>query len=594
MVILAAQVVATLWSLTLAVLLVDRARRRGGWFLCVVAATMMLSWGLSSWAQGDETATSMWNVPLHLSAVLLLATYPNGRLFPRWAAVPAGGMMVIQFGNAFSGWRWDLVQPTWPLVMGMVYLALLAAQLVRTVRRSTSAERRMSSWVLLAGLVQVVTFTISVVLAAGILGSVDSPPLIALSILLNGLIGTGFAFGLLWPHAIRVDRALRDVIAFTIVACGVLAVASAVNVLLAEGAPSPTASLWVAAALVAVGVIPLARFGSRCADVLVYRGRPEPLALLERLGTQLESGPSEAAVPGAIVRAIGEALHLQGVRLVSDDASLASTWGDGEAVATFDVVHAGEIIARLEVAPRAAEDALTEHDRLVIGHLVRQSASVLGRARARAELAEARRRLVHLREDERRRLRRDLHDDLAPAFAGLGMSAGALAEILRASDPRAQGLAAHLAADLAATSQSVRALAYDLRPPILDDRGLIAAIEDRTGGDPPVRVEAPEVLPSMPAAVESAALRIVQEAVANTRRHSAASVCVVRVSVTSDALEVEVDDDGCGFPDRRVDGIGLRSMRERAAELDGLVRFSRADLGGARVRATLPLTGSVP
>jgi signal transduction histidine kinase len=197
---------------------------------------------------------------------------------------------------------------------------------------------------------------------------------------------------------------------------------------------------------------------------------------------------------------------------------------------------------------------------------------------------------VHAREEERRHLRRDLHDDLAPTFAGLGLAAAAVREYSLAADERAAEAAGELIAGIAAATRQIREIAYDLRPPVLDERGLVAAVRDRVAGDalPPVTVVAPERRLVLPAAVESAALRIVQEAVVNVRRHAAASRCTVSIERREHALAVEIADDGRGMPPVPRDGIGLRSMRERAAELGGGLEIERL-APGTRVFVLLPL-----
>jgi two-component system NarL family sensor kinase len=104
-------------------------------------------------------------------------------------------------------------------------------------------------------------------------------------------------------------------------------------------------------------------------------------------------------------------------------------------------------------------------------------------------------------------------------------------------------------------------------------------------------VNAPKELPPLPAAVEVACYRIVQEAITNVARHAHARTCLVRLLVDrgSGVLEVEITDDGVGMPGERVAGVGLSSMRERAEELGGALTVERGPEGGTRVLARLPL-----
>jgi signal transduction histidine kinase len=139
----------------------------------------------------------------------------------------------------------------------------------------------------------------------------------------------------------------------------------------------------------------------------------------------------------------------------------------------------------------------------------------------------------------------------------------------------------------------VRRLVYGLRPPALDDLGRRCALYEETlrfkEKGLQVTFEAPETLPTLPAAVEVAAYRIAQEALHNAARHAAARTCAVRLDVDAEWLVVEVVDDGAGIPEGRRSGVGLQSMRERAAELNGRCRIEPRDGSGTRVRAELPL-----
>jgi signal transduction histidine kinase len=189
-------------------------------------------------------------------------------------------------------------------------------------------------------------------------------------------------------------------------------------------------------------------------------------------------------------------------------------------------------------------------------------------------------------EEERRRLRRELHDSLGPALSGLSLSAAALA--------RQTGLpeATELHRDIQDVVHQTRDIAYELRPPVLDDHGLVVAILDRTAQDDEldVRITAPEPL-VLPAAVDLAALRIVVEAVANTRKHAGASSVAVDLAVRNGWLELSVSDDGRGLPKDVRPGIGMHSIAERATELGGAVCYDRAAVG-CRLLVTLLLETS--
>jgi len=210
-----------------------------------------------------------------------------------------------------------------------------------------------------------------------------------------------------------------------------------------------------------------------------------------------------------------------------------------------------------------------------------------------AELQRARERLVAAREEERRRLRRDLHDGLGPALAGAALKVEA-AENLFASDPAAaSGLLEDARAEIQDAVADVRRLVHALRPPALDELGLVGAVREQAerlsvGDHPHVEVDAPEQLDALPAAVEVAAYGIALEAMTNVARHADARTCLVRISMNG-GLELEISDDGHGLPSDHRAGVGMASMRERAEELGGTCDIEQVDGRGTRVRARLPL-----
>jgi signal transduction histidine kinase len=192
-----------------------------------------------------------------------------------------------------------------------------------------------------------------------------------------------------------------------------------------------------------------------------------------------------------------------------------------------------------------------------------------------ADLQRSRERLVTAREEERRRLRRDLHDGLGPQLSSQTLTLSAIKKLLR-QDPET---AEHLLTDAITHAQEaiadIRRLVYALRPPALDDLGLLAVLQEQIHQYEALglvlTLDAPEALPPLPAAMEIACYRIVQEALTNVVRHAHATHATVGLRVQQEALEVEVRDDGQGLPLGVRSGVGLRSMRERAEELGGHV-----------------------
>jgi len=207
-------------------------------------------------------------------------------------------------------------------------------------------------------------------------------------------------------------------------------------------------------------------------------------------------------------------------------------------------------------------------------------------------LATSRRRIVAAREEERLRLRRDLHDGLGPTLAALGLKVDR-ARAEAATDPAAVGpLLDEIRSDLRGALAQIRGLARELRPPGLDALGLVDALRQQLatigGPDGPVVEVIATDLGILPPAVEVAAYRIVIEAVTNTVRHAGATLCRVDLARERHALLIVVTDDGGGIGPGPV-GVGTRSMYERAAEVGGELLVAPGPDGGTIVTASLPL-----
>jgi signal transduction histidine kinase len=202
----------------------------------------------------------------------------------------------------------------------------------------------------------------------------------------------------------------------------------------------------------------------------------------------------------------------------------------------------------------------------------------------------SRRTLIEAREEERRRLRRDLHDGLGPSLTGLRLTLDA-AQAQFARDP--QKALEHLGAAREASADVIlelRGLVYGLRPPALDELGLAASVRMHLAslveGSPLEVTLAADGQPSFPAAVEVAIYRTAVEAVTNVIRHSTARQCQVKVITSGPNVVLTVVDDGDVFDTWRA-GVGLTSMRERAVELGGTFIASSGPTG-FHIKATYP------
>jgi signal transduction histidine kinase len=353
-----------------------------------------------------------------------------------------------------------------------------------------------------------------------------------------------------------------------------------------------------ATGLVAMLFQPIRSKLQRSVNRLMYGERDDPYAVTSRLGRRLEATIAPEAVLPTVVETIAQALKLPYAAILLEEgegyrtaASYGSPRGEPE---TLPLVYQREEIGRLVLSPRAPGEGFSDADRDLLEDLARQAEVAVHAVRLAADLQSSRERLVATREEERRRLRRDLHDGLGAQLAGLNVQAGTLRRLIPTDPDVADEVVVELRQELRSAIADIRRLVYDLRPPALDDLGLVESLRrlaehyGSEGEQLRVSVEAREDLPDLPAAVEVAIYRITQEALTNVVRHARARTCVVRLTVNED-VALEIVDDGVGIPTQRSAGVGLSSMRERAAELGGSCIVERAPKGGTKVLVHLPL-----
>src|SRR5829696_4088322 len=359
----------------------------------------------------------------------------------------------------------------------------------------------------------------------------------------------------------------------------------------------------LATGLVAVLFQPLRSRLQHSVNRLMYGERDDPYAVISRLGKRLEATLAPEAVLPTVVETIAQALKLPYAAILLQEgegfrtaAAYGSPRGEPE---TLPLVYQREEIGRLVLSPRAPGEAFSDADRSLLEDLARQAEVAVHALRLTSDLQHSRKRLVATREEERRRLRRDLHDGLGAQLAGLNVQAGSLRRLIPRDPDAADELVVELRDELRSAISDIRRLVYDLRPPALDDLGLVEALRrlaeryGSEGGKLRVAIEAPEGLPNLPAAVEVAVYRITQEALTNVARHARAQSCVVHLAVNED-VALEVVDDGIGIPAEHGAGVGLSSMRERASELGGSCVVEPAPKGGTQVLVRLPLPKESP
>ena len=562
-----------------------------------------------AWVSNWEWALGV--LPLVTVGVLL---FPDGRLpgagwrYLLWLDLAAVALMIVStafvpgplsnapvvdnpVGIPLSREMFSALEAT-ALALFLIGFVGAAVATVWRWRQARGAERAQLSWFAFAVLLLVCSIALPLPTVLSRWLTLVAVPLVpfavALAILRRNLYGIEVVVRRSLVYA-ALTAVLLLVYAATVVTLGAVL----------QGRADTTVAL-VATAVVAIAFAPARERLQRAADRLLYGDRGTPYSVLASVGRQLDLDPGTSTVLAEVAETVASSLRLPYARVdvigQGEDPPLSAEWGTrGAALHEVPLSFRGEPVGRLSVTPRTARDPFSASDLRLLDDLGRQIgvaayAMLLGQALQRSRVS-----LVATREDERRRIRRDLHDGLGPALAGIALGLDAVSRLAEQDATTAAALAQQLKDEVQASLSDVRRLVEDLRPPALDQLGLIGAVRQQAGRlterDPQlsVTVESASV-PTLPAAVEVAAYRIATEALNNVSRHAVATRCRVSIGVDEDgSLRVDVEDDGAGMPDGTRPGVGLTAMRERATELGGTCEVGRGERGGTRVRASIPV-----
>ena len=504
-----------------------------------------------------------------------------------WAvAATVGSASVLQWtGRLIAGGS---------IIVTLTQLSIVSVSVLQLRRAADALQRQQMRWV--AG-------TAILSICAGLAGWFLPEILLGegLPTAWIGLAGLPFVVGLgvsvlryrLFDFDVVLNRGLVYGLLTASVVTIYLVVVTVASTLL-RGSPTTPAAI-VATAVVAVAVNPLRVVLQRAVDTLMYGDRRDPYSALSRLGRRLDDAGDGNALP-AVAADVADALRVPYVivELEPDgphvQAGHRPRWLTDDLLVDWPLVDRGERIGRLRVAPRTPSEPLSRADRRLLDDLARRVGAAARELGLRQDLQRSRERLVLAREEERRRLRRALHDEVGPAIAGLGLRTEAARRLVQ-TDPSGAADALVVVRDgTQGLVDDIRRLAYDLRPPALDELGLAGALQQHARAVPSLTVTVTAAdLGALPAAVEAAAYRIAIEAVTNAARHAAAHACLVRLGTEDGHLQVRVADDGRGLAPDVHAGVGISSMRERAAELGGSLRIESRAGGGTIVTASLPI-----
>ncbi|MEJ2599427.1 MAG: GAF domain-containing sensor histidine kinase [Anaerolineales bacterium] len=578
----------------------------------------------SSWP-GVETFS--WSVIQPIFVVPLLITFlsifPNGRFVPpgaRWLVVTAWLygpvsvlLLTVFFGNRFF------------YLLGILFwfgllLTSLSAQIYRYISVSNVIERQQAKWVVYGfALALLIVFVLSLLTLWFHTLPQGTPlpwwaPIVRLSWpLAIAALPISLAIAVMRYHLFEIDILIARSLVYggltaAVVGVYILIVGTLGTLFQVQG---NLLLALLATGLVAVLFQPLRERLQHSVNRLIYGERDDPFEALSRLGARLEAAITPAEVLPMLVETIAQTLKLPYVAILlpeegGDRVAAAHGEASSEGV-TFPLTHQGRRIGELVVAPRDPKDSFATSELRLLHSVARQAGAAVHTVQLTEDLQRSRRRLVTAREEERRRLRRDLHDGLGPTLAALHVQSNALRRLIRRDPDSAEALVSEFNLEIREAINDIRRVVYELRPPTLDELGLVgatrayaaqcsrqASVGHTWDGDPIgdgalyVRVESRETMPALPAAVEVAAYYIIREALTNVLHHAEASRCLVLFQA-SDMLVVEISDNGIGLQESHPAGIGLVSMRERAEELGGTFIIEPISGGGTRVLAQFPL-----
>lgn len=549
------------------------------------------------WGRAVQIAATSWAA---WTVMFVFADRPLEGFLLDVASTPDNPMGIVAVPEAvYGGW--------WALNMGVSIVVALGSIVVRF--RAADVELRQQMKWPLAALVVVCVFALAgivdVVLVEGFEVNTGAEPVISFLVDAGAvLFAIGLGLGVLRYRLYDVDRVINRTVVYALLTLGVFA--TYVLMVVGVGELVPDASeeglALFAAVTAAVAFEPARRRLQAGVNRLMFGHRHDPYAVLTRMGDVMASTGTPAETLEMVVATVATSLKLPWVAVeLHDNGEAPRTVEHGAADAVdaepfvVPLVHGDRTVGCLLAAPRSDGAGMPSVDRKLLQAVAHQAGAVAANARLTVDLQRSRERLVLAREEERLRIRRDLHDGLGPSLAAQTLALDVAADRV-ADDPtgtRDQLLA--LKEEAQTLMGEIRRLVHELRPPALDELGLVGALVAQvsqidSAGVVAVRIRSePDPLPDLSAAVEVAAWRIVREALTNVLRHAGATSCTVTLRADDGDLYVQIIDDGVGLPVVPRPGVGLTSMRERAEELGGTLTATNGLGGGTDITAVLPV-----
>lgn len=573
---------------------------------------------LWAWTQESLWVAFLGDIVSEIGAaalLLLLFLFPDGRFINRWTRFSAYLLLfvLLPFGviNLILSPGLDDNLPDAINALSFLLFMLLgaAAQIIRYRAYSNQAQKQQTKWVVIG----VTSLMLGVLLWFLLMEFFPLPPglprltwnlfggtlMIFLAALFPVSLGLAILQYRLWDIDILINRTLvYGGLTLSIVVIYTLVVGGLSSILHTRGS---FGIALLATGFIAVLFQPLRERLQYSVNRFMFGERDDPYVVLSKLGRQLgETAVPTQALP-AITATICQTLKLPyaAIELVANDERqpAASSGERGTAVLQeWPLRYQGEIVGWLQAAPRSPGEPFTAKEQQLLGDIAAQAGAAAYSLRLTNALQKSREKLVLAREEERRRIRRDLHDELGPTLASQTFAIDAILDLLDSNPQEAARLLRGLKAQNQQTVAEIRRLVHELRPPALDELGLVGALQAHTVqlGKPQIMnmqiVVHPDPLPPLSAAMEVAAYRIALEAMTNAARHAQARTCVIHLQAEVSRLTLTVADDGRGLAPNGRHGVGFHSMRERAEELGGQLSIESGEKRGTRVTAVLPLS----
>ncbi len=524
----------------------------------------------------------LWTVPVvALNAILFAAT----AVFPAENLAADLGVRAYLVWPLFESFVW--LGPVTELLGDLVYGAAALSLIVRYIRGDDRIRRQML-WLLLAVGVVFVTWALP-----DLLGFQTPVTLFAIALIPIAIMIAILRYQLLDIRLVVSRFALYLLLSATVIA-GYLGLITVLDRALG-GERTAVESAIIVLVLAAI-FNPLRVWLQRRVDRLFYGSRQDPARAMADVGSRLGEHPAGGTGLEAALSALCESLRVPAAAIVVKGNVLAKI-GDLSSEPYVAPLRRGTTeIGELLINPRTGERRLPKTDQRIVALLADLLAIALQATQMADELVQSRSGLITAREEERQRLRRDLHDGLGPALTGVMLKAAAARRLATTEPAKSAELLRELERNVATAIADVRGLVDELRPPVLDGRGLVGALQDyvdsvQTPSGPRLQFTSDGVadLGHLPESVEVAAYRIATEALTNVLRHAHADSATIALWIDDKQLQMKITDDGIVRTPWSA-GIGLSSLRERAVALGGRMSAGPTE-GGGEVRVTLPLVG---